>query len=79
MVVGPDNKVSYREVSLGSSVNGLRIVSSGLNPGERIVVSGLQRIRPGALVDPQPGDDGRTARVRAAQVARAVLSVRQAP
>jgi membrane fusion protein, multidrug efflux system len=54
MVVGPDNKVSYREVSLGSSVNGLRIVSSGLNPGERIVVSGLQRIRPGALVDPQP-------------------------
>ncbi len=55
MVVGPDNKVSYREVSLGTSVNGLRIVSSGLNPGERIVVSGLQRIRPGALVDPQPG------------------------
>jgi multidrug efflux system membrane fusion protein len=55
MVVGPDNKVSYREVALGSSVNGLRIVSSGLNPGERIVVSGLQRIRPGALVDPQPG------------------------
>jgi multidrug efflux system membrane fusion protein len=55
MVVDGDNKVSYREVSLGSSVNGLRIVSSGLNPGERIVVSGLQRIRPGAIVEPQPG------------------------
>ena len=54
MVVGPDNKVSYREVSLGSSVNGLRIVNSGLSPGERIVVSGLQRIRPGAHVDPRP-------------------------
>jgi multidrug efflux system membrane fusion protein len=54
MVVGPDNKVSYREVSLGRSVNGLRIVSSGLSPGERIVVSGLQRIRPGAHVEPQP-------------------------
>jgi membrane fusion protein, multidrug efflux system len=54
MVVGPDNKVGYREVSLGGSANGLRIVTSGLNPGERIVVGGLQRIRPGSLIDPQP-------------------------
>jgi multidrug efflux system membrane fusion protein len=54
MVVGPDNKAVYREVTLGSTANGLRIVTSGLNAGERIVVSGLQRIRPGSLVDPQP-------------------------
>jgi multidrug efflux system membrane fusion protein len=54
MVVGPDNKVVYREVSLGSTANGLRIVTSGLNAGERIVVSGLQRIRPGSVIDPQP-------------------------
>ena len=54
MVVGPDNKAVYREVSLGSTANGLRIVTSGLTAGERIVVSGLQRIRPGSLVDPQP-------------------------
>ena len=54
MVVGPDNKAVYREVTLGSTANGLRIVTSGLNAGERIVVSGLQRIRPGSLIDPQP-------------------------
>ena len=53
MVVGADNKAAYREVSLGASVDGLRVVTSGLNPGERIVVNGLQRIRPGSLVAPQ--------------------------
>jgi len=53
MVVGSDNKAAYREVTLGANVNGLRIVTSGLKPQERVVVNGLQRIRPGALVDPQ--------------------------
>ena len=54
LVVGDDNKAAYREVSLGASVDGLRIVTRGLAPGERIVVNGLQRVRPGALVAPQP-------------------------
>jgi multidrug efflux system membrane fusion protein len=54
MVVGDDNKAAYREVSLGASADGLRIVTSGLKPNERIVVNGLQRIRPGSLVAPQP-------------------------
>jgi multidrug efflux system membrane fusion protein len=53
MVVGPDNKAAYREVALGANVDGLRIVTSGLKPGERIVVNGLQRVRPGSLVAPQ--------------------------
>ncbi len=54
MVVGADNKAVYREVTLGASVNGLRVIKSGLAANERIVVNGLQRIRPGALVAPQP-------------------------
>jgi multidrug efflux system membrane fusion protein len=54
MVVGDDNKAAYREVVLGPSVDGLRIVLSGLKADERIVVNGLQRIRPGSLVAPQP-------------------------
>lgn len=54
LVVGEDNKAAYREVSLGSAVDGLRIVTAGLKPDERIVVNGLQRVRPGALVAPQP-------------------------
>jgi len=54
MVVDQDNKAAYREVTLGAQVDGLRIVSRGLQPGERIVVNGLQRVRPGALLAPQP-------------------------
>ncbi|MGQ2979113.1 MAG: efflux RND transporter periplasmic adaptor subunit [Polaromonas sp.] len=54
LVVGEGNKAEYREVLLGASVNGLRVVKNGLAPNERIVVNGLQRVRPGALVAPQP-------------------------
>jgi multidrug efflux system membrane fusion protein len=53
MVVGDDNKAAYREVSLGATATGLRVVADGLKAGERIVVNGLQRLRPGALVAPQ--------------------------
>jgi len=53
MVVGKDNKAEYREVTLGVSVDGLRMVMSGLKPGEQIVVKGLQRIRPGAPLAPE--------------------------
>ena len=53
MVVGADNKAMYREVTLGASINGLRVVKDGLKANERIVVNGLQRVRPGALVAPQ--------------------------
>lgn len=52
-VVDSENKVNYRQVQLGAVVDGLRIVENGLNAGDRIVVNGLQRIRPGAVVAPQ--------------------------
>lgn len=53
MVVNKENKAEYREVSLGVSVDGLRMVTSGLKPGEQIVVKGLQRVRPGAPLVPE--------------------------
>ncbi|HYF20215.1 MAG TPA: efflux RND transporter periplasmic adaptor subunit [Ramlibacter sp.] len=53
LVVGEDNKAEYREITLGAPVDGLRVVRSGLKEGERIVVNGLQRVRPGAVVQPQ--------------------------
>ena len=53
LVVGGGNTAEYREVTLGPSSNGLRVVLSGLKPGERIVVNGLQRVRPGSPVQPQ--------------------------
>jgi len=49
-VVGADHKVAYREVTLGGTANGLRIVTSGLKDGERIVVSGIQHVGPGSVV-----------------------------
>lgn len=54
LVVGADDKAAYREVTLGAPAQGLRIVTSGLRAGERIVVNGLQRVHPGMVVAPQP-------------------------
>ncbi len=54
LVVGDDNKTERREVKLDNIVGGLRMVSSGLKVGERIVVSGTQRIMmPGQPVTPE--------------------------
>src|SRR6185369_6819100 len=52
-VVGADGKVEHRTVKLGPINGGLRIVREGLSVNERIVVRGLQRVRPGALVATQ--------------------------
>jgi multidrug efflux system membrane fusion protein len=52
-VVDGENKVASRQVELGTAIDGMRVVEKGLNPGDRIVVNGLQRIRPGAVVAPQ--------------------------
>ncbi|MDR6950927.1 multidrug efflux system membrane fusion protein [Ancylobacter sp. 3268] len=52
-VVDADSKASYREVKLGPPTEGLRVVTSGLKDGERVVVNGLQRVRPGALLAPE--------------------------
>ncbi len=51
LVVDGSNTVRYREVTLGSLHDGLRVVTAGLNPGERIVVSGMQRARPNDVVN----------------------------
>lgn len=53
-VVGAENKVEYRPISLGDAADGMRIVTAGLNAGDKIIVNGLQRVRPGAVVDPKP-------------------------
>ena len=53
MVVDKDSKAEYREVALGVSIDGMRVVTGGLHAGERVVVKGLQRVRPGAVVAPQ--------------------------
>ncbi|CAH0244268.1 Multidrug efflux pump subunit AcrA [Massilia sp. Bi118] len=52
-VVDKDGKAEYREVKLGPVVEGLRVVKTGLKPGEKIVVNGLQRVRPGSPITAQ--------------------------
>ena len=53
LLLGADNKVEYRPVELGPLVDGMRVVRSGLKPGDTIVVNGLMRVRPGMQVSPQ--------------------------
>jgi membrane fusion protein, multidrug efflux system len=52
LVVKPDSTVDYRPVQVGRLVDGFRVVLSGLEPGERIVINGLQRVRPGMRITP---------------------------
>jgi len=51
-VVGADNKVAIRTVQISDTYGSERIVTAGLNPGERVVVEGIQKVRPGMEVNP---------------------------
>jgi len=53
LVVGDGDKVEYRAITTGPIVDGLRVVRNGVKPGDRIVVNGLQRVRPGMVVKPR--------------------------
>ena len=52
LVVNAENKVERKSVVVGSELDGERIVESGLSPKDRVVVSGMQRARPGLVVKP---------------------------
>jgi len=53
-VVDGDNKVSIRTVTVGDRVGNQWVIAQGLNLGERVVVEGIQKLRPGARVNPKP-------------------------
>jgi membrane fusion protein (multidrug efflux system) len=53
-VVGDDNKVSIRPVTVGERVGRLWIVNEGVKPGERVIIEGLQKVRDGAAVQAVP-------------------------
>lgn len=54
LTVGPENKVLARSVVTGERVGERWIITQGLKPGDRVIVEGLQKARPGAIVAPQP-------------------------
>lgn len=53
-IVNAEQRVEFRPVTIGPMIDGLRVVKSGLTAGERLIVEGLMRVRPGVVVDPQP-------------------------
>lgn len=53
-VVGADSKVSIRNVKVGPQVGELWVIDSGVSPGDKVVVEGLQKIREGAVVNAVP-------------------------
>ncbi len=54
LTVGADARVQYREIKLGGLHDGLREVTAGLEAGDRIVVNGVQRVRPNDAVEAHP-------------------------
>lgn len=58
MVIGPENKVVPKPVTLGPIVDGLRVIRTGIAPTDRIIINGIANpmVRPGATVTPQPGE-----------------------
>jgi membrane fusion protein (multidrug efflux system) len=58
LIVGTDEKVSQRTLSLDRSIGDHWLVASGLQPGDRVVAEGMQKVRPGAAVKVVPFDAG---------------------
>jgi RND family efflux transporter MFP subunit len=52
-LVNEKNEVVTRPVRVGARHHGLRVIDEGLKPGERVIVVGLQQVRPGLVVEPK--------------------------
>lgn len=53
-VVGTDNKVAIRPVTVGARIGSDWIIASGLQPGEKVIAEGTQKVKDGSTVNPQP-------------------------
>jgi membrane fusion protein, multidrug efflux system len=54
--VDASNKVDIHAVKLGDTVGNQQIIADGLQPGERVIVEGLQKVRQGMVVNPKPAE-----------------------
>ncbi|HZC43957.1 MAG TPA: efflux RND transporter periplasmic adaptor subunit, partial [Acidobacteriaceae bacterium] len=54
VVIGPDNKASFRPVKVGDRVGNLWVITEGLQPGEKVVAEGFQKVRDGMTVTVEP-------------------------
>ena len=84
-VVDEQNVVQYRPVVTGRSVEGLRVIKEGLEPGDVVIVNGLQRVRPGVAVNAtqvamdrgSPGALSSASRQRTTETRRAQRALRR--
>ena len=53
-VIGPENKADIRTVQVGEQIGSDRIISEGLNPGEKVVAEGIQKVKRTIPVNPKP-------------------------
>ena len=65
-LVNEKNEIVYRRVRVGFLSAGQRVIDEGLEPGDRVVVTGLQRVRPGVKVVPRPAPTDKAAQTAAA-------------
>lgn len=54
LVVGPENKVQQRKVTVGRAIGDRWVISQGLQAGDQVIADGFQKTAPGATVKPQP-------------------------
>ena len=79
LVVGADNMVALRTIRPGESVGDLVIVRDGVQPGERVIVDGIQKARPGSKVDPSVAPGGSPAGSKAEEKAQGQPAERKPP
>lgn len=77
LVVGEGNIVEYRPVTLGESLGDLRIVRAGLESGDNIIISGLQRVMPGIQITPDVTTMASPAAIAAIETAQRKLDQKQ--
>lgn len=73
LLVNDSNQLEYRAVELGERLDGLRIINKGLSALDRIVVNGLQRVRPSMQIDPKLVDMASSAQLAALKDAQQLL------
>lgn len=58
LVVDENNTATYHEVSLGDHYQGQRVITAGVNAGDKIIVNGLSHVRPNSVVNPSVTQEG---------------------
>jgi membrane fusion protein, multidrug efflux system len=71
MVVGADNRVEARRVEIADRGPELWAITAGLTPGERVIVEGLTKAAPGAVVKPEEVALNATSPLRTSSISRA--------